>query len=181
MVAHDNLLIEMSHKDLCMETRLNTEGMCITHFDCNRLIFNILTKVFNVRQQNMDRLHLHMRVVTERTSSSHPLIFINRTILPLSCSCVIYFLQFVYSQARRQGGAWGEYAPPGAKKVRLMGRKRFKMMQNIVVMVRLKILVHFQQFEDINFFFRRSMPPDPLKLLQSIQPSGFGRNCPDST
>ena len=82
-----------------METRLNTEDMCITHFDCNQLIFNIFNKVFNVRQQNMDRRHLHMRVVTERTSSSRPLTFINRnrTILPISCSRVIYFLQFVYS------------------------------------------------------------------------------------
>ena len=75
------------------------------------VIFNIFTKVFNVRQRNIDRLHVHMWVVTEPTSSQRTLTFINtnRTIFPISCFRVIHFLQFVYSQARRQGvarGAW---------------------------------------------------------------------------
>ena len=48
-----------------METRLNAEDMCITHFDCNQYLICLL--VFNVRQQNMDRLHVHIWVVTEPT------------------------------------------------------------------------------------------------------------------
>ena len=61
--------------------------------------------------------------------------------------------------------------------------KRIKMIQNNVVMVGLTISMHFQQFEELNFiyFFRGSMPLDLLKPLQRVQPSQFGRDCPDFT
>ena len=75
-------------------------------------------------------------------------------------------------QARRHGGGGG--GAPGTKKVCLQDGKRFKMIQN-VVMVGLTILMHLQQFEELKFliFF--------LKPLQSVQPSRFRQDSSDFT
>ena len=66
---------------------------------------------------------------------------------------------FYVAEARRQGGGESERSA-------WLDRKRFKMMQNNVVMLGLTISMHFQQFEELKFLYLpRSMPSNPPKTL----------------
>ena len=82
-----------------------------------------------------------------------------------------------YTQARRHPPP----PPQEPKRSAWWDRKKFKMIQNNVVMVGLSIAVHFQQFEDLKFKFFSGgpYPRIPLKPLQSVHPFQFRRDCPD--